>query len=116
MDPVTPSLAAGGEDAVRRSAALQRQVNVLTFVLLVLAASVGVFMLRQVQLARRQANALQQTGQQVVSNYIGQIQEPALRLEQELRALAPTRPELARFMQRFGPGEPPPAPAAPAVP
>lgn len=116
MDPVASPLVAGGEDAARRAAALQRQVNVLTFVLLVLAASVGVFMLRQVQLARRQANALQQAGQQAVSNYTGQLQEPALRLEQELRALAATRPELARFMQRFGPGEPPPAPAAPASP
>lgn len=115
MDLLSSPLAAGGEDAARRAAALQRQVNVLTLVLLVLAASVGVFMLRQVQLARRQANALQQAGQLAVSNYVGQLQEPALKLEQELRALSPARPALAQFLQRFGPGEPPPA-AAPPTP
>ncbi|HMO63770.1 MAG TPA: hypothetical protein PKE47_00830 [Verrucomicrobiota bacterium] len=116
MEPASSPLAAGGDDAARRTVALQRQVNVLTFVLLVLAASVGVFMLRQVQLARRQANALQHAGQQVLAHYTGQIQEPAIRLEQELRALADTRPALAQFMGRFGPGEPPPAPSAPASP
>lgn len=108
-----------GPDAelTRRCATLQRQVNVLTFVLLVLAGSVFIFMLRQVQLTGRNADSVQGVGQQMLANYQAQLEPRALQLERDLRQLGATRPALGQFMGRFANSDAPatnPAPTAPA--
>jgi hypothetical protein len=88
-------------EIARRQVALQRQVTLLGFVLLVLAGSVFIFLFRQVQLARRQADGLQNAGEQVLARYRTNLEPRALMLERDLRELARTRPELAQLMARF---------------
>lgn len=116
MDSPAP-LAGPDAELTRRCAILQRQVNVLTFVLLVLAGSVFIFMLRHVQLASRNADNIQSVGQQMLANYQGQLEPRALQLERELRLLGASRPALGQFMGRFANSDAPaatnPPPAAP---
>lgn len=116
MDSPAPFAGSDAEQLPRRCAILQRQVNVLTFVLLVLAGSVGIFMLRQVQLAGRNADNIQSVGQQMLANYQGQLEPRALLLERELRQLGATRPALGQFMARFANSDAPATNSPPAAP
>lgn len=98
---------------------LRLAVGVMLVALVILAASLGVYLFRQVAMLRRQSEAAGNAATQAYQHYKQNIEGPAVQFEKNLQEFARTNADLQLRIAKFFPSgaqTPPPVPQANGAP